>query len=177
MRTLLAWHIYAGVLGPILVLLHTGHRFESTLGVALTAMVLIVVLSGFVGRYLMSKIGREIKDKRALLDTANVEYERALKELPEHPEEISLARSLRSATARLFFQTEGNADTPLPAGVRAVRLAESVADLEFAVRTHEAFKSAFATWLKIHIALSVALYALLGVHVWAALYFGIRWFK
>jgi len=177
MRTLLAWHIYAGVLGPILVLVHTGHKFESTLGIALTAMVLIVVLSGFVGRYLMSKINREIKDKSALLSMANAEYERALEELPDHPEEISLARSLRSAAVRLFLNVEGNAGAPLPAGIRAVRLAESVADLEFAVRTHEAFKSAFATWLKIHIALSVALYVLLGVHVWAALHFGLRWFE
>ena len=37
MPTLLVWHIYAGVLGPILVILHTGHKFDSPLGVALTA--------------------------------------------------------------------------------------------------------------------------------------------
>src|SRR5260370_32632342 len=37
MRTLLAWHIYAGVIGAILVLLHTGHKFQSVLGTALTA--------------------------------------------------------------------------------------------------------------------------------------------
>ena len=38
MRTLLAWHIYAGVLGPLLVVIHSGHKYESTLGIALTAM-------------------------------------------------------------------------------------------------------------------------------------------
>ena len=53
MRTLLAWHIYAGILGPILALLHTGHKFNSPLGIALTAMMLLVVLSGFTGRYLL----------------------------------------------------------------------------------------------------------------------------
>lgn len=177
MRTLLAWHIYAGVLGPILVMVHTGHKFESPLGIALTAMVLVVVLSGFTGRYLMSKINREIKERSALLAEATVEYDRALEELPNHPEEISLARSLQSAVLRLFLNDGANAGTPLPAGFRAVRLAESVADLEFAVRTHEAFKTAFATWLKFHIALSVALYTLLGLHVWSALYFGLRWFE
>ena len=26
MRTLLAWHIYAGVLGPVLVVIHSGHK-------------------------------------------------------------------------------------------------------------------------------------------------------
>src|SRR5690606_3633140 len=53
MRTLLTWHIYAGVLGPILVIFHSSHKFDSALGIALTVMTLIVVLSGFVGRYLL----------------------------------------------------------------------------------------------------------------------------
>ncbi len=51
MRTLLAFHLYTALLGSILVLLHTGHKFVSPLGMALTAMVLLVVLSGFIGRY------------------------------------------------------------------------------------------------------------------------------
>ena len=38
MRTLLAIHIYAGVLAPILGILHGGHKFQSSLGIALTAM-------------------------------------------------------------------------------------------------------------------------------------------
>ena len=38
MRTLLAWHVYAGIIGPILVLLHTGHKFVSPLGITLTTM-------------------------------------------------------------------------------------------------------------------------------------------
>ena len=57
MRTLLSWHIYTGLLGSLLVLLHTGHKFESLLGVSLTALTLIVVFSGFVGRYLLRRIG------------------------------------------------------------------------------------------------------------------------
>jgi hypothetical protein len=39
------------------------------------------------------------------------------------------------------------------------------------------FKSWFARWLKLHIALSAFLYILLGLHIWAELHFGIRWFK
>ncbi len=41
MRTLLTVHIYTALLGSILVLLHTGHKFDSPLGMALTAMVLL----------------------------------------------------------------------------------------------------------------------------------------
>src|SRR6058998_545352 len=38
MRSLLAIHMYAGVLGPLLGVLHSGHTFSSPLGLALTAM-------------------------------------------------------------------------------------------------------------------------------------------
>jgi hypothetical protein len=177
MRTLLAWHIYAGVLGPILVLIHTGHKFESVLGITLTAMVLIVVVSGFVGRYLMSKINREIKEKRAMLKEASIQYESALEELRARPEEASMALPFRSVLARLFLRTDRDANAPLPAGMRAIRMAEAVADLEYAVRTHQTFKRAFARWLKLHIALSMVLYVLLALHIWAAIYFGLRWFE
>lgn len=179
MRTLLAWHIYAGVLGPILVLIHTGHKFESVLGIALTAMVLIVVVSGFVGRYLMSKINREIKEKRAMLAEANAQYESALQALRDRPEEAALTRPFQHVLARLFLRADtggGSGSETMPVGIRAVRLAESVADLEYAVRTHQAFKRAFAKWLKLHIALSMVLYVLLGLHIWSAIYFGLRWF-
>jgi hypothetical protein len=59
MRTLLTWHIYAGIVGPILAILHTGHKFNSSLGIALTAMMILVTLSGFVGRsFVRGLIGR-----------------------------------------------------------------------------------------------------------------------
>jgi hypothetical protein len=63
-----------------------------------------------------------------------------------------------------------------PAG-EVIRIAESVADLEYAARTHELFKRWFAGALKLHIVLSVILYALLGLHVWAEIHFGLRWFS
>src|SRR6266540_4300603 len=67
MRTLLTWHIYAGILGPILLILHTGHKFHSPLGIALTAMTLVVVVSGFVGRYLMNQFSQTIREKKEML--------------------------------------------------------------------------------------------------------------
>ena len=69
------------------------------------------------------------------------------------------------------------AGTALPLDVRAVQLADAIADVEYAVRTHETFKSAFARWLKLHIVLSAILYVLLAFHVWAAIHFGLRWFS
>ena len=181
MRTLLAIHVYAGVLGPILVLLHTGHKFASHLGIALTAMTLIVVVSGFIGRHLLSRIGEELRDQHALLGGLSAAYESAVCELREHPERAEQVRSLRSVFRRLGARLFLSADAPLEPGInvvtRALRLSESLADVEYAIRTHETFKRAFAVWLKLHIALSFTLYALLGLHVWAAIHFGLRWFS
>src|SRR5262249_22821025 len=60
--------------------------------------------------------------------------------------------------------------------VRAVNLAESISDLNYAIKTHEVFRVWFTRWLRVHIAISAVLYALLALHIWGAIHFGIRWF-
>lgn len=181
MRTLLAWHIYAGVLGPILVLLHTGHKFESHLGIALTAMTLIVVVSGFIGRYLLNQISDTIREKKGILTQLELAYRETATELAAHPEEVALVRPFTGFFARLLsgrvFAANVSRSAAMGAPIRALRLADAIADMEFAIRTHEDFKRAFGIWLKLHIVLSFTLYALLALHVWAAIHFGLRWFS
>jgi hypothetical protein len=179
MRTLLAWHIYAGLLGPILALLHTGHKFDSPLGTALTAMMLLVVLSGFTGRYLMSYFSQELLEKRQMLDTLKAVYDQTAGELARQPEQAALLGTFSGLFARilagLFLPSPAGAgELALP--VRAVRLAESMADLEYAIKTHETFKRWFARWLRFHIVISAILYVLLALHVWSGIHFGLRWF-
>ena len=50
-----------------------------------------------------------------------------------------------------------------------------MADLEYAVKTHEVVRQAFGCWLACHIIISLLLYMLLALHIWAAWYFGLRW--
>jgi len=174
MRTLLAWHVYAGIIAPILALLHTGHRFESPLGIVLTSFMLTVVLSGFVGRYLMSQISREMRDKRDML----AEMESAYAQVSERLR-ASEARPRIAWTERLFaglFSMESIAQ-PVGGAARfeAVRIAESMADLEYAIKTHELFKAWFTRWLKFHIAISAVFYILMGVHIASEIYYGLRW--
>jgi len=52
-----------------------------------------------------------------------------------------------------------------------------VADLEYAIRTHEFFKRWFSRALVVHIVLSIIFYVLLGLHIWAGIHFGLRWFS
>lgn len=178
MRAMLAWHMYTGILGGILVILHTGHKFDSPLGIALTAMVLFVILSGFIGRHLMKQISLEIHEKKELLTRLELAYRQTAGELAANPEQVALVRPWSGFWGRLvavLFHVFPRTTQPT-AAVRAMELAESMADLEYAIKTHETFKWWFGAWLRIHIVTSVLLYVLLALHVWASIHYGLRWF-
>lgn len=184
MRTLLAWHIYAGVVGPVLVVIHSGHKYESPLGIALTAMTLLVVVSGFVGRYLMIQFSKEIRAKKAQLDQLKQVYDHARIDLAAHPQQALAIRTFSGIASRLaagLFLLEDTSPRTGTAKVSAprelVRLAEAIADVEYAIATHEKFKTWFGKWLKFHIVISFILYGLLALHVYFAIYFGLRWFE
>jgi hypothetical protein len=176
MRAVLTWHMYLGLVGAILGLLHTGHKFESTLGVALTATMLLVVLSGYVGRHLMKQIALEVSEKRALLTRLELAYREAAGELAAHPEEVALLRPWSGFWGGLFASLFFPRTVPGPAAVRAVELAESMADLEYAIKTHETLRRWFVGWFRVHVATSAVMYLLLALHVWAGLHYGLRWF-
>jgi hypothetical protein len=177
MRTLLTWHIYAGIVGPILGLLHTGHKFNSPLGITLTAMMIVVVLSGFVGRYLLGQTSQTIREKHEMLTQLEVAYRGTAGELASHPEQVAVLQPVAGFWRRLVagLLVPRRAATR-SASLRALRLSASIADVEYAVKTHETLKRLFAAWLKLHILISFILYGLLALHVWAAIYFGLRWF-
>lgn len=172
LQTLLTIHIYAGVLGPIFAILHTGHKFDSLLGILLTGAMLLVVVSGYAARYLGAYVTHEIKDKLLLLQTARGDLDSAWGTLENSPvERRTLPKSPLLAAGLASLGAEIPVSGPAD---KVLRTAESVADLEYAIRTHELFKRWFARSLNLHIFLSVIFYALLGLHVWTEVYFGLR---
>ena len=50
-------HIFTGLVGPYMVLLHTSWKFNGLAG-AVTLLTLVVVASGFIGRYIYTRIPR-----------------------------------------------------------------------------------------------------------------------
>jgi hypothetical protein len=159
----------------LFALIHTGHKFDSMLGMALTGAMLLVVVSGFAVRYLLAHCIHEIKDKLILLQTARGDLDSAWGVLENSPVEArALPRAPLLAAGMASFGIE------LPYGgpaAEVTRAAEGVADLEYAVRTHELFKRWFGRALKLHIALSVILYALLALHIGSGIHFGLRWLR
>ena len=175
MRTLLTVHIYTGLLGAILVLLHTGHKFDSPLGMALTAMVLLIALSGFVGRYLMSHIGLKLREKQERLERLQLVFEgmgdnRARQEVADasvpqrNPGVWSVLDSPRLAGEEVSLTS-----------VSAV--AGGIADLEYSIAVHAWFRKWFQKWLRFHRTITGVLCFLLALHVGAGIYYGLRWFQ
>jgi hypothetical protein len=60
MRAWLNLHIFAGIVGPVLITFHTALKFNGVISVAYWSMI-AVMLSGFVGRYLYVRIPRTIR--------------------------------------------------------------------------------------------------------------------
>jgi len=171
--TLISIHVYTGIVGALLGLIHTGHKYESPLGIALTAMMLLVIVSGFTVKYLLTYVVTDMKDKLALLQTARGDLDNAWGILESSPQEkMNLPKRPLLTTALASFGLFSDSDHPAS---RAVTLAEEVADLEYSVRTHELLKLWFSRALWVHIVTSFAFLFFLVLHIWAGIYFGLRW--
>ena len=57
MSTWLQLHIFTGLVGPYMVLVHTSWKFNGIAGVT-TLFTVIIVVSGFIGRYIFTRIPR-----------------------------------------------------------------------------------------------------------------------
>ena len=178
MRTLLSWHMYAGIIGCLLAILHTGHKFNSALGIALTTITLLVVLSGFAGRYLLMQCSKTIREKRELLTQMETRYRQTAGELTKIPEQMAMLSSFSG----MFSQTIGSmlfshGRTGISAPGQLLTLAGSMADLEYSIKMHATFETAFKWCIKLHITLSFTFLILLSLHIWSGIHFGLRWFQ
>ncbi len=77
-RHWLSFHIFTGIVGPALVLMHTGLAFRGLAGLTML-LTLIVVASGFLGRYIYTAVPRTVAgieiDRRALETRATKQRE------------------------------------------------------------------------------------------------------
>ena len=156
LRTLLQLHVYCGLLGALLAIVHTGHKFQSTLGIALTALMLLVVVSGFIGQYYLRYVADDIREKQQDLAT--------------------LWRATEQGS-RSFATGPSEPPVSLTAATELLRLATSVAELQYSVQFQTRLRKLFGVWLAVHVWCSVLFYVFLALHICAAFYFGVRWFQ
>lgn len=147
---LLSWHIYASLLGSMFAILHSGHRFDSWLGIALTAFMLLSVFTGYICRYFFQYASQEQKEYEETLVKSQGAY-------------AHLAVTNGAALAR--------SDATSIAGI-----VEVMADSQYAVEVYDSLKRRMRLWLSLHIWMSVIFYLLLILHIVAGIQFGLRWF-
>ncbi|GAC34498.1 hypothetical protein [Paraglaciecola polaris] len=177
MPSLLLLHIYAGVLGPILGILHSAHKFDSFVGIALVLLMLTVVISGFIGRYILSLISSRLRDKTVLKEELNSRLDIAKQELRNRVCSTRIRslssnhRTLMPAITAIF----GERSSPRNYERDVFRLIDSLSDVDYSIKIHDTAKLWFKRWLKFHIAISLILYVLLVFHISTEIYFGLRW--
>jgi hypothetical protein len=196
LKTWLEVHIFCGVVGPVLVTVHTAFRFNGIISVAYWSMAL-VVLSGFVGRYLYVRIPKtirgtelgydEIVDQATELKTRLIEmrlpsvvfdrldaFERAV--VPEpHGSTLAghLSNQLRARRGLHRLERQLRA-----AGVEAhlvgevVRLSSERAALLARLAYLHQTKRLFGAWHVFHQPLVYVMFGIAALHVGVALYLG-----
>lgn len=155
--SLLQAHIYFGLAGALLAIIHSGHKFQSVLGIALTATMLLSVLTGFLGQYYLRYVTESVREKKTQLD--------------------GLWRSLDELRWS-YVQGLGSVGTgTVKATAELLPLASTAADLQHTIQFQERMRRTFNAWLSAHIAFSIIFYLLLVLHIWAGIYSGLRWFR
>lgn len=194
LRVWLSFHILTGIVGPFLVLLHSAFTLGGLAGIALE-MAGVVVLSGFVGRYIYTAVPRTRAGIEVSREELKVRAEKVREELDkwltEKPDLESTLRSMAapqaassawsgvltrawtdmnyrrklSATLRAWERTER-------ARVRELKhLLENQRRLERQIASLEWVHRLMGVWRLVHIPLGITLFTTAIVHVIAALYF------
>ena len=155
LRAVLSFHVYAGVVGALLGIVHTGHKFDSPLGIGLVVSMLAVVFSGFAGHYYLVQLGTGLRAQQGMLAVLRTRYD-------------AVARALTGGPALALAAV---ADVPLP------RLLGAIADLELSIAEREALKRNLSRWVVLHIGAALVMYPLLALHIWGSIYYGLRWLR
>jgi hypothetical protein len=190
-------HVFCGVFGPLLITLHTSLKFNGIISVAYWSMVL-VVLSGFIGRSLYIRIPKSLRGK----ELSRAEIEQRARELKAGLADLQLPPEVAAA----FAEVERAIEPPAPPRTFAERrrqagavrrslrtLAHAVRDakhadhdtLTAALETErerallvrsidrlERTKQLFQLWHVFHRPLVWVMFAIFFVHLSVALYFG-----
>lgn len=177
LRTFLSFHVYAGVAGALLGILHSGHAYQSALGIALVVAMLTVVLSGFVGRYYLAQVGADLREQQAMLGVLRARFDRIAADASNVFARAGAAPVAAAGSSfwPLALLASGAANGTN--GIPLRRLIGAIADLEHAIGRREALKRALSRWTVLHIAAALVLYPLLALHIWNSVYFGLRWLQ
>jgi Fe-S-cluster-containing hydrogenase component 2 len=188
------FHLMAGTVGPLFVLLHAAMRLDTWVSVAFWSMV-IVVASGFLGRYLYTQVPalssgvelEELDHERAFqrvrprLTVAIAELDRELAIQRAHTQEVAASPSVLRALWWLIFQDIGRIPNTIARRARLAQLgvdrrtrrdlARRAARMIVIARRQVVAPKAqmlLKSWKKVHVPFTVVLAGFAAVHIWVS---------
>lgn len=192
-----AWlqaHIFTGIVGSYLVVLHSGWKFHGLAG-ALTLLTIVIVLSGFIGRYIYTAVPRRLDGVEVQVMELEERIARADQQLRRlgvaEAETAALAaamspargltlvlarpwvrwrqrRRLRTLVRRLVpnLNKDGRA-----VAAQLYALLKERQGLQLQMNSLDATRRLLALWHMFHVPLGGVLFTLAAVHIIAALYY------
>ncbi len=200
-RSWLEVHIFCGIVGPVLVTFHTSFKFNGIVSTAYWSMV-IVALSGFVGRYLYVRIprrlqGQELTEREIAASMQGIHQELSWRLPPTLSDrfdavERRITEECRRGSVLATAWTRVRLERELVALERSCEAANlSSADVHEAIRLGrerlglavriaylEKTKRLFALWHVFHLPLVYLMFVVVALHIALALYMGyvpFRW--
>jgi hypothetical protein len=190
MSTWLQVHIFTGIVGPYLVLLHSAGRFQGVAGV-LTVLTLIIVASGFVGRYIYTAVprtldgaevsARELEDRISSADRELQELGLAAGEGLAELANAAPPRGWTVVLARPWLrwqhrQRVRRALRPLrrenrAQSARLEQLLEERHQVQMQIASLATTRRMLAVWHVVHLPLGGMLFTLAFIHIGGALYY------
>lgn len=196
MSSWLNFHIFTGLVGPYLVLLHSSWKFNGLAGIVML-LTAVIVISGFVGRYIYTAVPRtadgvEVESSLLIQEISQAENElQVLLEGSPANTKIILQRILASGSNRkgsistifgrafsdIRFRIEWQREKsqmPPTARMQLARLEGLVQrkhTLERQLSSLAAARRLMALWHSIHIPIGMVLFTAAFIHIVAAVYY------
>lgn len=186
----LEFHIFTGLVGPFLVLLHPGFQFKGLAGV-LSLLTILIVISGFIGRYIYTAVPRtadgvEIDLSELEGQAAAIKAELAVISVHQVTQPVAARRAMGAAFAAgaaTAYQWLGNqnprqVNPPVSGAMRAKtrhlhHLQQQQRKLQKVIRQRQTARRLFALWHTIHIPLGLTLFLIAFIHIGAAVYYAL----
>jgi hypothetical protein len=184
-------HIFTGIVGPYLALLHTAGRFHGLAGV-LMLLTVVMVVSGFIGRYLYTAVPRNLdgvelagRELEAQIARADLELQAlgvnlpaavaraAAADAPEHGWTLLFGRAvLRWRHEWRLHRALRNLDAEDRAKAAPLeRLLMERYRLQVQVHSLALARRLLALWHMAHVPLGIVVFTLAFIHIGGALYF------
>jgi hypothetical protein len=186
----LEFHIFTGLVGPFLVLLHPGFQFKGLAG-ALSLLTILIVISGFIGRYIYTAVPRTsdgVEIDLAILEAQAAGMAAELAALSRHriTQPLGVRRPIGAGSTSgipVSYQLSEIMDLrlvnrPVSGALRAKarhleELQRQHRKLLKVIRQRQTARRLFSLWHTIHIPLGLTLFLIAFIHIGAAIYYAL----